>query len=140
MQQVQAQELTLAGRKNQLANQSTGVIDANDVDLLDVYSQNQAKLKIYKVSPRMKLALYNLFFLTGYICEEQRLPDTTSRTRFNFVQADVVFRITPNLPSDIINDIKKRYLDGITFLHYYGGIYDFEQEYENWEVEYVNKF
>ena len=105
--------------------------------MLDAYSQNKAKFKVYKVSPRMKKALFNLFYYTGYICEEQGLPDTTSRLWFNFVSADIVLKKVPNLSEDIINDIKIRYNAGITFLHnvYVDSSYkyDFDQKYENWE-------
>ena len=129
-----AKQMQLDAKKVQLQNQSTGVIDANDVDLLDVYSQNKLALKFYEVSPRMKKALFNLFYYCGYICEEQGIPDTTSRLRFNYVQAELVFVKTPNLPEEMIEALKARYLTGVTFLHSYNGQIDYDQKYENWEV------
>lgn len=127
-------EMQLEAKKVQLQNQSTGVMDANDVDLLNVYSRNKLALKFYEVSPRMKKALFNLFYYCGYICEEQGIPDTTSRLRFNFVQAEIVFVKTPNLPQEMIAQLKDLYKLGITFLHAYNGQIDYEQKYENWEV------
>lgn len=138
VQQLQQEELSLNAKRHQLANQSTGVVDANDVDLLDAYTQNKAKFKVYKVSPRMKKALFNLFFYTGYVCDEQGIPDTTSRSRFNFVSADIVLKKVPNLSEEIIDDMKARYNAGITFLHKYNNTYDFEQKYENWEWSVIN--
>jgi len=130
---VEAQ-MQIEAKKVQLQNQSTGVIDANDVDLLNVYSRNKLALKFYEVSPRMKKALFNLFYYCGYICEEQGIPDTTSRLRFNFVQAEIVFVKTPNLPQEMIDHLKDLYKVGITFLHAYNGQIDYDQKYENWEV------
>lgn len=127
-------EMQLEAKKVQLQNQSTGVMDANDVDLLNVYSRNKLALKFYEVSPRMKRALFNLFYYCGYICEEQGIPDTTSRLRFNFVQAEIVFVKTPNLPQEMIAQLKDLYKLGITFLHAYNGQIDYDQKYENWEV------
>lgn len=127
-------EMQLEAKKVQLQNQATGVMDANDVDLLNVYSRNKLALKFYEVSPRMKKALFNLFYYCGYICEEQGIPDTTSRLRFNFVQAEIVFVKTPNLPQEMIAQLKDLYKLGITFLHAYNGVIDYDQKYENWEV------
>ena len=127
-------EMQLEAKKVQLQNQSTGVMDANDVDLLNVYSRNKLALKFYEVSPRMKKALFNLFYYNGYICEEQGIPDTTSRLRFNYVQAEIVFVKTPNLPQEMIDQLKDLYKVGITFLHAYNGQIDYDQKYENWEV------
>lgn len=134
-----SKQMELDAKKTQLQNQATGVIDANDVDLLDVYSQNKLALKIYEVSPRMKKALFNLFFYCGYICEEQGIPDTTSRLRFNFVQAEIVFVKTPNLPQEMIEELKNKYLAGITFLHAYDGQIDYDQAYENWETSILDR-
>ena len=127
-------QMQIDAKKTQLQNQSTGVIDANDVDLLEVYSQNKLALKLYEVSPRVKKALFNLFYYCGYICEEQGIPDTTSRLRFNYVQAEIVFVKTPNLPQEMIDHLKELYKLGITFLHAYNGQIDYDQKYENWEV------
>ena len=127
-------QMQLDAKKVQLQNQATGVIDANDVDLLEVYTQNKLKMKVYRVSPKMKKALFNLFYYCGYICEEQGIPDTTSRLRFNYVQAELVFVKTPNLPEEMIEALKARYLAGVTFLHSYNGEIDYDQKYENWEV------
>lgn len=116
-----------------LQRAGTGVISANDVDLMEVYSSNRLIYKLYEVSPRMKKVLFDLFYYTGYICGEMGIPDTTSRCRFNYVSAEIIFNQVPNLPEDIIQDIRDLYSNGITFLHKNNGEYDFEQKYENWE-------
>ena len=136
---IASRELEMLSKQNQLAHQSTGVVDANDVDLLEAYSKNRLQMKIYQVSPKMRKALFDVFYYTGYICEEMGIPNTTSRYRFNFVSADIVFKKVPNLPDDIVSELKSRYLGGITFLHSNKGVIDYEQKYENWEVSILDE-
>ena len=141
---VKLNEMSMQKTLKALQNSSTAIIDANDVDLLDYYSANLLSYKVYDVSPKMKKILFDLFYYNGYIAGELGLPDTTSRTRFNFVQAEVIFKSTPNLPSNMLEDMKQRYNVGITFLHRPTNeqglkeAYDFDQHYENWEWSIIN--
>ena len=132
------QEQNFEIKQKQLQLQTTSVYGSDDVDLMNQYAQNRLKLKLYEVSPRMKQLLYDLFFYTGYISNTLGLPKTNTRTRFNFVSCELVFEQVPNLPEDIVEDIKNRYSIGLTFLHRYNSIWDFEQKYENWETSLVN--
>lgn len=127
-------EQNLQQKQDQLKLQATSVYGSDDVDIRSGYTNNRAKVILYQVSPKMKQLLSDLFHYTGYIAGQMGVPDRTSRTRFNFVSAEIVFTRTPNIPDDIIDDIKQRYLQGITFLHHYNNEWDFEQIYENWET------
>lgn len=140
---IQQKEIQMSAKLNQLRNQSTGVIDANDVDMMEAYARNRLQYKVYQCSPKMKQALFNLFYYTGYVADIQGIPDTTSRIWFNFVQADVVFKKVPNLPTSYINELKSKYNEGITFLHKNtldaGEVIDFDQHYENWETKFFEE-
>ena len=130
---VMVSEMSLQAKQRALQNASTGVIDANDVDLMTIYTQNVLTYKLYYVSPKMEQVLFDMFYYTGYVAGVMGLPDTTSRCRFNFVSAEIIFKKLPNLSNEIIDDIKARYLVGISFLHKVSNTYDFDQHYENWE-------
>lgn len=117
--------------------QSVSVLNADDYDLLYSYTQNKAKLCVYEVSEQMKGILDDLFYYCGYTLNEQMIPTTNSRYWFNFVQASLVINENSNLPSDIEDDIKAKFDEGVTFLHYHGEAtkkFDFKQELENWEI------
>ncbi|MBO7694989.1 MAG: hypothetical protein J6T10_20415 [Methanobrevibacter sp.] len=124
--------------------QGLSVAGADDVDLMTEYTNdNKAKLVKYEVSPKMKKALADIFYYCGYVAGFQGVPDYRSRQFFNFVQADVIFDKTPNTPKEIIEELRNKFKDGITFLHHYdcntleppyhATGWDFEQIYENWE-------
>lgn len=127
-------EQNFEAKNKQLQMQSTSVYGSDDVDLMEFYCSNRIRYKLYQVSERVKKALYDLFYYTGYIGNYLGVPDTTSRTRFNFVQCDPVFITKPNLPQEIVEDLIAKYQTGITFLHYYNNTWDFSQVKENWEV------
>lgn len=135
---VNQQEQNLEAKKAQLNAQSFAVAGSDDIDLLEAYCDNRAYLMEYIPSPRMSQLLEDLFFYTGYICGEMKLPDTTSRCRFNFVQAELVLDgNTSNIPEYIKDEIKLKFKEGVTFLHklqLQGGYWDFYQEMENWET------
>lgn len=127
--------------------QGVSVAGADDVDLMTEYTEgNKAKIVYYEVSPKMKECLLDLFYYFGYIAGYQGIPNITSRSIFNFVQAEVLFEKVPNLPNEIVEEISGKYKEGITFLHeftnskivsgetIYFNDWDFEQQYENWEA------
>lgn len=113
--------------------QAVSVLNADDYDLLYVYTQNKAKLCLYEVSDNMKRVLDDLFYYCGYAVNEQMIPDAYSRYWFNFVQAGLIIEDSSNLSSDIEDDIKEKFEQGVTFLHYHNK-FDFVQEMENWET------
>ncbi|MBO7735383.1 MAG: hypothetical protein J6S67_22655 [Methanobrevibacter sp.] len=114
--------------------QSVSVMNADDYDLLYAYSLNKAKLCYYSVSSQMQNILDDLFYYCGYICNEQKVPDVYSRYWFNFVQAELEVSSTNNLTGEILDDIKEKFNNGVTFLHYHHNRYDFKQEMENFEI------
>lgn len=113
--------------------QAVSVLNADDYDLLQAYTDNKAKLCLYEVSDNMKRVLDDLFYYCGYLVNEQMIPDAYSRYWFNFVQAGLIIEDSSNLNSDIENDIKEKFEQGVTFLHYHNK-FDFVQEMENWET------
>ena len=121
-------------RKLQESNrQAVSVLNADDYDLLYEYSSNKAKLCLYEVSPKMQEVLDDLFYYAGYIVNEQMVPVINSRYWFNFVQASLIIDDSSNLTSEIEDDIKEKFEQGVTFLHYHNK-FDFKQEMENWET------
>ena len=113
--------------------QAISVMNADDYDLLYAYSQNKAKICEYEVSPRMKKVLDDLFFYCGYVINEQGKPNVNTRRSFNFVQASLMVNHTNNLPNEIVDDIKEKFEQGVTFLHYSFNKFDFNQDKENIE-------
>ena len=118
-------------------NQSVSVLNADDVDLLTAYSSNKAKLCLYNVSEQMEKILDDLFYYGGYVSNEQKIPVVNSRYWFNYVQASLVIEETNNLTEEIENDIKEKFDNGVTFLHYRQNRFDFKQEMENIEKKLV---
>ena len=118
-------------------NQSISVLNADDIDLLNAYSENKAKICTYEVSPRMKDILNDLFYYGGYVCNEQKIPNVRSRYWFNYVQASLVIEESDNLTEEIENDIKEKFENGVTFMHNRFGTFDLKQEKENMETSVV---
>ena len=145
---AQAEE-SVERKLTQLKAKSLSVAGSDDVDLLQAYSNNKAKICVYQASDRLRDMLFNLFYYTGYTTSEMRKPDDNdfnSRLYFNFIQADIVFE-KPATSSDFIPDvllqnIRERYASGITILHavevetpvIYSYYYNWEQDKENWEI------
>ena len=127
--------------------QGANVSGADDIDLLGYYTGgNKLKLIEYTLSPKMKKAMFDLFYYCGYIAGYQDVPDKTSRKVFNFVQCDPVFVNVENYPKELVEELSNRCREGITFLHHYtlknnNNVdvrgWDFAQEYENWETSIV---
>lgn len=126
--------------------QAVSVLNADDYDLLYEYSSNKAKLCLYKVSTNMEKVLDDLFYYGGYIVNEQMIPNPYSRCWFNFVQASLVIAESSNLTTEIEEDIKEKFEQGVTFIHERviedgeGNphlTYDINQTHENWEIDLV---
>lgn len=123
-----------------LAAQSTAVSGSDDVDLLSYYNGNKLELKKYITEPQQREAIYKLLFYCGYSHKTSGIPDLTSRYWFNFIQCKPVFNEEGNTPyNDYIDDIKARYEAGITVYHHHPGVggWDWNQQFENWEVNLV---
>ena len=113
---------------------TTAVSGADDIDILEAYSSNKAKLCFYECSDIMKEELYNFFYYCGYATHRYGAIDSTSRLYFNFVQANIDYSYTNNIPSEILEDIKMKYGEGVIFMHYVDSDYDLSFQYENWET------
>ena len=131
--QIEA-DASFKSKLNQLAAQSTGVTGSDDIDLLNYYNGNKLHYVTYEPTERMKESLYDLFRYTGYATNVQKLPDLTSRCRYNFIQCEAKFL---NEDEDVlkiyIDDIKARYNAGVTVYHNVNFTWDWTQDYENWE-------
>lgn len=122
-------------------NQAVSVLNADDYDLLEAYCGNRAKVCTYEVSTAMRNALNDMFFYSGYVVNEQYKPSVDVRYWFDFLQADLVVSATENLTKEIVELIKKKFSEGVTFFHCHNfGTalaptyrWDLAQEKENWE-------
>lgn len=114
-------------------NQAVSVLNADDFDLLEAYSGNIAKMCTYKTSVQMTDALSDIFHYAGYAVNEQYKPQIDTRYWFNFLQADLVITWTQNLSKEIIELIKKKFSEGVTFFHCHGSQWDLAQSKENIE-------
>lgn len=118
-----------------LAAQSTAVAGSDDIDLLNYYNGNQLQLFTYDTKNYQKDAIADLFHYCGYTHAHMEYPDITSRIWFNFIQCEPFFREEPYTPfNNYLEDIKARYSTGVTVYHCNNGQWDWDQEYENWEV------
>lgn len=131
-------EQNLEAKQTQLRAQAISVSGSDDVDLMSIYTNNKAKFELYEISPKMKKAMYDVFYYTGYISGVMKVPNTTSRYWFNFVSCDLQLESNVNIPDNCLADLKDCYKNGITVLHAHGGEYDWNREKENWEVSLMN--
>jgi hypothetical protein len=76
--------------------------------------------------------LQDLFHYFGYATNERKVPDINSRYWFNFIQCEIEFERRFVQWQDFMNDLKQKFLEGITIFHYHNG-YDLDQEHANWE-------
>ena len=113
--------------------QATSVSNCDDIDLLQAYSGNKAKLMEYKVNNKSRGDLCDLFYYTGYKTDNMKIPNTDNRYWFNYVQAEPVFKST-SVYNEFLEDIKARYRKGVTIYHNHNNEYDLDQEKENWET------
>ena len=134
---VAQNEQNISQKLQESQNQAVSVLNADDVDLLNAYSGNRAKLCIYSVSERMKKALYDMFWYSGYATYEYKIPDTNTRCWFNFLQCELDTVHNENVPQEILELIKQKFKEGVTFFHSNAingsFVWDLYGQYENWE-------
>lgn len=143
IEQTAQAEQNIAQKLKSTEMQGLSVIGSDDVDLMADYTENnKAKNVIFEVSPKMKKCLFDLFYYCGYIGNYQGIPRTNTRMWFNFVMAEPVYKNEQNLSQELVEELSKKYREGITFLHKVEveennetiSKWDFEQEMENWET------
>ena len=127
-------EKGLEQKLREYENQSSSIRNASAIDLLNWYNGNKIHLMIYQPSDEMTEQLTKLFHYCGYARNRQEQIETNTRTRFNFVQAEVLFESWDDTIQEYLTDIKNRYAVGVTFYHKYNGEYDWNQSKENWET------
>ena len=132
--QAQLQANSIQQKEAQYANQAMSVRGSDDVDLLNYYSGNKAKMMLYKPSNQMYEAIYNLLRLTGYACDDYTTPVFNSRIWYNYVQCEPVFSDENNtVYNNFLDDIKARFQVGVTVFHERNNYWDLEQDRENYE-------
>jgi len=125
---------SLQSKIESLKNQANSVSGSDDLDLLNAYSGNRAKLVLYKLSERDYKLMADIFYYYGYNTEEIKIPDIKTRYWFNFVSCELEFTgLDKNITEVCKENLIQRYNDGATFLHEHSGVWDFAQEKENWE-------
>ena len=134
---VAQSEQNIQEKLAQARNQAVSVLNADDVDLLQVYSNNKAKMCIYEVSETMKNALFDMFYYTGYVENKRAIPNVNTRVNFNYLACELFIVHEDNINDAIMEDIKAKYKDGVTFFHNSASnthFYDYDQVKENWET------
>ena len=133
---IASNEESIEQKLQESKNQAVSVLNNDDVDLFDAYSDNKAKICQYWVSDDMISVLDDLFYYAGYSVNKQMIPNVSSRYWFNFLQASLEVNATNNISEECLNDIKEKFEQGVTFLHFHNG-FDFDQVKENLEVDLV---
>lgn len=132
-------EANIEAKLQQAKAQAISVSGSDDIDLLEAYSNNKAKLCEWRCSNNMRKAIYDLFYYCGYATNEMKAPDLWTRMFFNFIQAELVINQNNNLPDFVTDDLLNKFKNGVTVIHMMkdldqNKIWDFEQHYENWEL------
>lgn len=135
---IASAEANIEAKLQQAKAQAISVSGSDDIDLLDAYSNNKAKLCDWRCSNNMRNAIYNLFYYCGYATNEMKAPNLYTRMFFNFIQAELVINENNNLPDFVTKELVSRFKSGVTVIHLMqdvdqNKIWDFEQHYENWE-------
>ena len=124
-------EANIEQKLNESKNTTNSVSSSDDLNLLNWYSDNLLWATTYDISEQQKSNIFDLFYKTGYSCNETGIPNVNSRYRFNFLQCTPDFTTKANpIWQEYINDVIARFELGVTYFHTYT---DFNQQYENWE-------
>lgn len=131
---IASQEQSMESKLAQLRAQSVSVSGSDDVDIMEAYTGNRAKLVQYETSPVMKKALSDLYYYTGCPTNEMKIPEFNTRVWFNYISMEIDVLDTHSICETFMNDLKARWANGVTILHKYNNTWDINQEKENWEV------
>lgn len=136
----QQSEASLAQKLEDLNRKASSVSNMDDTNLLAYYNGNRLISTREQCTEAMKKAIYNLFRLTGYSCNDYQIPSFNTREWYNFVQCKAVFDESNwRYGQDFLADIKSRFEVGITVYHKVDNGYDWNQEKENFESWLVNQ-
>ena len=124
-------EANIEQKLSEAKNTANSVNSSDDLNLLNWYSDNLLWATTYDISDQQKSNVFDLFYKTGYACNETGIPNVNSRYRFNFLQCTPDFTTKANpIWQEYIKDVIARFELGVTYFHTYN---DFDQQYENWE-------
>lgn len=127
-------EQAIQQKLEQASRSPASVSSTTDLNLLSYYNGNRLIKVTESCSDQVKQAIYNLFRLTGYACDDYAIPTFDSRLYYNFVQCKADFdELSWFYGQNILNDIKQRFEVGITVFHKYNNSYDWHQQKENFE-------
>ena len=94
----------------------------------------------YKIHDKYKERVYQLFMKQGYLVNEYRKPNLTSRYYYNYIQCSYVELNPQAIPQDAVRRIIENiYLNGTTIWHYRNPN-DFriiDYSFENWEMSLI---
>lgn len=131
---IQNNEMTLAQKLEDESRKASSVSTMDDTNLLAYYNGNRLISTREQCTEQMRQAIYNLFRLTGYGCNEYGIPNFNSRIYYNFVQCKAAFDESNwRYGQDFLNDIRSRFEIGVTVYHRLNDSYDWLQEKENFE-------
>ena len=131
---IQQTEAAFEQKQHQIKNASVSVAGSDDIDLLSYYSNNRMKLERWEVSPRMRSALFDLYYYQGYATNEQKKPTHNDRRWFDFLQCTADIDNIKNIDQRFIDDIKAKFSIGVTYYHKYNNQWDIDQKKENIET------
>ena len=134
IESIAATERTFEQKQQQIKQASVSVSGSDDIDLLSYYSGNRMKLERWEASPRMKKALFDLYYYQGYATNEQKVPLHDNRKWFDFLQCQADIKNTKNLDQRYIDNLKDRFSIGVTYYHNNNGVWDIDQEKGNSET------
>lgn len=118
-------------RLDELKTSTVSVTANDDLDLMNYYNGNKLYQTIFRVSDEVRNKALEMFFLTGYKTDTYKIPNLTTRYRFNYLQADIDLNTKyKGYLQPYYDDIVERFKLGVTVFHTND---DFNQIYENWE-------
>ena len=121
-----------------LHNTACGISSNDDLDLFEIYSKNKLKVCTYEPLKNYKELVADLFYYAGYAEVVQAVPNLNTRTWFNYIECEPVFDETNQPWTEFEDDIKARYMAGLTVYHRNkigdDYVYDWDQVKENWET------
>lgn len=130
----QQSEASLAQKLEDEKRKASSVSNMDDTNLLTYYNGNRLISTREQCSEQMKKAIYELFRLTGYACNDYGIPSFDTREFYNFVQCKPDFdESTWYYGQEFLDDIKARFQVGVTDYHRVDNTYDWNQEKENFE-------
>lgn len=131
---VQNNEASLAQKLEDEKRKASSVSNMDDTNLLAYYNGNRLISTREQCSEEMKQAIYELFRLTGYGCNDYGIPAFNTRLFYNFVQCKADFNEQQwYYGQEFLDDIKARFQVGVTDYHRVDNTYDWLQEKENFE-------